>query len=272
MTEIGLSLRKGAITDGTIKMREFNTLDEGFAACSEIGHTFPFVVRNCQSFSPSSIQELRSQMKRERDLRGYSSGVAYHLSGVDALQAWDNCSLQFNIIDSESTRGHTNFLPKTLEEFNIVGDLDELLWLSYVLSPANVKCGELHTDPSYGSGWQYLMQGQKRWFVVQDEGFSLSDFNLLNQMLPVVDAVKVEIGEESVQLEPLMSPLLARPAPDMLLLSLQYAVHTTLLGPGDFISFPSGAPHAVITMEASIGVAGYTSGPANATNNIGAAI
>jgi hypothetical protein len=84
----------------------------------------PFIVRNDASFSilATEINE-RKQINREQSVKGYdSTGKVCRLSGRQALLNFDDCSLAFNIVDSATTRGHSDLLPKYLASINRCSD------------------------------------------------------------------------------------------------------------------------------------------------------
>lgn len=95
-------------------------------------------------------------------------------SGVQCLSDYDDESLSFNIVDSQSTRGFQDLLPKALQDLAIESGIDSDVWLSYVMSPVEVyplvSIGATHIDPPYGSGWQYISEGMKRWYIFDHSG------------------------------------------------------------------------------------------------------
>ena len=88
--------------------------------------------------------------------------------------------------------------------------------------------GALHGAPPYGSAWQYLASGEKVWFALANNTFSLQSF---------AGATK---------------------APDMASLSLLHACYRVVIRPGDFVSVPMAWAHAVDTRTAAIGLSGYS--------------
>ncbi len=219
---------------GTLPFATFATMEEGYAACAESGRGFPFVVRACAGFEATTEAAVRGQLGHERDIKGYTmSGGTQHLSGREALRKWDNSSLECNVVDSASTRGHTALLPAALAAISRDALVPESLWLAYVLSPEDlINCGALHIDPPYGSGWQYLARGRKHWYALDHAAFSLADYEAAHGCPP--------------------------PPPIMHTIISKHSVVDVVIGPGDFVSCPAGWPHAVATLEASIGLSGYT--------------
>ena len=256
--------------DHTIKIREFLTLEEGYKESFASESGFPFIVRNCISFSGKdsfSGELVRSQMKKEKSLKGYSNLKTYKLSGLDALKAWDEGELHINIVDSPSTRGYKSLLPVAIESFNRSVFIDDEMWLAYVLSPINNTCGELHLDPPFGSNWQYLVEGLKTWYVVTDKSFNLTEYNNVQEELQLSIAennkclfdqnndMLVLAGEPELNYTPSITGSMT---PDMMLLSQSYDICAATIGPGDFISCPGWCPHSVSTAVASLGLSGYT--------------
>lgn len=222
------------------KFRQFATLEAGYAACDAEGTAFPFVVRAANSFQ--SIAEinaaLRSQLRKEQLVTGYAGGKTFQLPGRVALQQWEDNTLGFNIVDSSSTRGSIGLLPKALGDINRTRHVPESVWLAYVLSPSRPHaCGELHIDPPFGSGWQYLATGSKVWYVLDGSSFSLAGHTA------------------SLDADQRLQP------PCMSELAKSNTVFQVTIGAGDFVSCPMDWPHAVLTLEASLGLSGYTATP-----------
>jgi hypothetical protein len=212
-------------------MKEFSTIAEGFSASLSAEFPFPFVVRNCSEFIVSGVSEqsIRSQIRLEKRLSGYSShgeGTQY-LSGLAALEAYDASRLLINIVDSVSTRGN-GLLPCELKAINDRASVDESVSLAFVISPISQSQGELHIDPPFGSGWQYLCVGTKKWSVLDSSTFSLDKWKA--EGLPL----------------------------NLLELALKFDMLEVTIGPGDFVSCPMSWPHSVWTHEASIGLSGYS--------------
>ena len=217
------------------EMKEFASFEEGFEACRQNGQGFPFVIRACRSFSLMTEAVIRNQISKERIVKGYVKGEVQLSTGQSALDAWDSQCLGFNIVDSVSSRGYSLLLPKALEIINRKADVEESLWLAYVLSPANpLQCGEIHIDPPFGSGWQYLAVGKKTWYVMDRSLFSIDDYN------------SSIAGDKEFD------------APDMDELSKHFEIISATIGPGDFLSCPIDWPHAVKSLEGSLGISGYS--------------
>ena len=165
----------------------YPTLEEGYAACTLLG-AHPFVVRRnlesnstCEFNERATVQAISSQIRVEREIKGYGENGSQSSSGREALAAWNNDELLFNVVDSASTRGNS-LLSHSLAEIGRNAGVDEDFLLAYVLSPVslNGQAGELHIDPPYGSGWQYLAgDSSKTWFIIDgnDVNFSLTDYN-----------------------------------------------------------------------------------------------
>ncbi len=141
-------------------------------------------------------------------------------------------TLKFNVVDSLSNRGYSRLLPLEIIDINTRSEVDETYWLAYVISPGKPDvCGELHVDPAYGSGWQYLIEGVKRWFVIHDSTFDLKAYQ---------------------------STADAAAPPNMEALAEKYKVYSAVIEAGDWISCPENFPHAVVTLEKSLGLSGYS--------------
>ncbi len=80
-------------------------------------------------------------------------------------------------------------LPTVLRELNIANDIDTMLWLSYVLTLACVQ-SKVHIDPPFGSGWQFLSEGNKEWTIIDKGFFSAEKLPVLPLIVPVVAAAE----------------------------------------------------------------------------------
>lgn len=228
---------------------EFSSIEEGYAACNENVSGTPFIVKQCASFFSEESSELaglevclRSQMRKEHDIKGYSMGRALRLSGSIILKEFDNQTLKFNVVDSVSTRGYS-LLPQYIQDLNLKSRIDDAVWLAYVLSPSNPNAiGELHIDPPYGSNWQYLVKGRKIWFTLDNREFDIVEYNQKRKE-------ESENGDFTFTID------------DILRLSTEYKVYYGVISSGDYISCPINWPHAVITLDDTIGMSGYTATP-----------
>ncbi len=216
---------------------EFDTIEAGYTACNIAGRGFPFVVRHANM--NASETSIRCQIRLEKKIKGYAGGLSHTLSGLEALTAFDDGSLTFNVVDSASTRGHSALLPIALAKIGKESDIRESLWLAYVISPASIEIGCLHNDPCLGSGWQYLASGRKQWYIIDDKNpaFSLSKYNATeaSQVAPNMVDIASSMGKEKI--------------------------FSTVIETGDFISCPMNWPHAVFTFERTLGLSGYTATP-----------
>ena len=200
----------------------FATLQQGYAANAG-PVALPFVVRACGEFAEATCASVRSQFRLEQSVTGYAKGVTHAASGRDALAAWDALTLDFNIVDSASTRGHL-LLPAIFRENGGQECTMVSVRLAYCASPAAPDtCGDLHMDPPYGSNWQYLAVGDKTWYCIDPASlFSLTAYRAS--------------GPGS------------RPGPpDVVALAAEFPVHAITIGAGDFIAVPLHWAHAVLT-------------------------
>jgi hypothetical protein len=222
------------------KIQEYASLEAGYDACNALGRGHAFVVRACGD-KFGLLASIRSQIRLEKSVYGtnYGTTVTKFTSGKECLCAWDDNTLAFNVIDSVSTRGHSLLMPAYLAEIGRESGVSESMWLAYVVSAASSQCGELHVDPPFGSGWQYLAQGIKQWFIIdeQDPSFSLKSYNATSA---------------------------AASGPDMSTIAASMGsgrIYSAVISTGDFLSCPLDWPHAVFTREKSIGLSGYTATP-----------
>lgn len=222
-------------------MREFATLSLGYAACEAEAVPFPFVVRSCADFAAcASEAAVRTQMRLESEVRGYSANAGVVTTGRVALASFDAHALACNVIDSECKRPAA-LMPLALAATPGIESVHSSLRLAYVLSPLPAVLGEfgdLHCDPPWGSGWQWLARGRKRWHCVDDA--------------PVEGRTS---AYSRAQCAALQSP------PDMAQVARNARVLTATIEAGDFLSFPVSWPHAVATLEESIGLSGYMAVP-----------
>lgn len=151
---------------------EFSSLQEGYDFCRKNGPN-PFIVRNCPDFISATHLEITSQMKLETEIHGYNQSGTHKVRGRDAYNTWVDDTLDFNIVDSCSSRGCL-LLPKVLKDLNIANEVEAMVWFSYVLTLAAVQ-SKVHIDPPFGSGWQYLSQGSKCWTIVDSEFFGTDE-------------------------------------------------------------------------------------------------
>jgi hypothetical protein len=171
-------------------VKEFDTLLEGYNYCRENG-PIPFVVRNCLEFLSASSLQIEKQINLEASIHGYNECGTHKVSGKLAFDKWSTDTLDFNIVDSSSSRG-TVLLPLILRELNIANDIDVMLWLSYVLTLARVQ-SKVHIDPPFGSGWQFLAEGSKEWTIIDQAFFSDKKITPL-PIIPVVVREDVIVG------------------------------------------------------------------------------
>lgn len=171
---------------------EFGTLLEGYDYCRLHGPN-PFVVRNCCEFSTSTPVQIRNQINLEAVVHGYNDTGTHRVTGRVAYEQWLNNTLDFNIVDSSSSRG-SNLLPSILRELNIANDVDTTLWFSYVLTSACVQ-SKCHIDPPFGSGWQYLSTGNKEWTIIDRTFFRDVD-------IPIVPVIPIVVENEVTLLLP----------------------------------------------------------------------
>jgi hypothetical protein len=150
---------------------EFNSLLEGYNHCRTNGPN-PFVVRNCLEFCTATPQRIQSQMNLELAIHGYNATGTHEVSGRQAYESWLNDTLDFNIVDSSSSRGCA-LLPLIIRDLNIANCVDSMVWFSYVLTLAAVQ-SKCHIDPPFGSGWQFLSVGNKEWTIIDKSFFSES--------------------------------------------------------------------------------------------------
>ena len=163
-----------------IPLTEYSSIESGFLASNASLLGIPFIVRaaNLESINESvfpKLMHIRKQILKEQILKGYkNSGMSHIESGFQCLSDYDDDILSFNIVDSQSTRGYSLLLPKLLQDLAFESGIDSDVWLSYVISPAAiyplVSIGSTHTDPPYGSGWQYISEGMKQWYIFDHSG------------------------------------------------------------------------------------------------------
>jgi hypothetical protein len=208
---------------------------------------FPFVVRACADFAATASEAaVRAQLQLEQDVKGYRDDDGYydhvHSSGAAALAAWDAANvaggvpLTANVIDSEAQHPGT-LLPAALRDTPGADAVSARLRLAYVISPLPATAGDfgtLHCDPPLGSGWQFLAVGRKRWHCIDDG---------------------------AAQAFTRASCRRHRVPPDMVSIARTARVLTADISAGDFLSFPVGWPHAVATLDASLGLSGYMCSP-----------
>ena len=222
---------------GFVDIVEYSSLEDGFNACIAQGTGLPFVVRKTIEFAESTSAAISSQLRKETSVTGYQNGKSIRQSGAIALESWQNSQCVCNIVDSVSNRGKWPLLPIYLSAIAESADVEDSVLLAYVLSPVSTCMGELHVDPPFGSNWQYLAEGKKIWYAIDSSHFSLVEYNKT-------------LGELQ-RLEP----------PDLVNLSMKYKIFTAIIGCGDFISVPIYWPHAVFTVEISLGLSGYSATP-----------
>jgi hypothetical protein len=127
----------------------------------------PIIVRSCwNEFPPEILAKIRKQIRHEQVVHGYQyqTNTRIEIPGFQVLDQFDQSAhFNFNIVDSPSTRGIT-LLPQSIECANRNAGIMESVWLAYVIT-GNPVDGEWHIDPPYGSGWQFLAQGEKEWCI-----------------------------------------------------------------------------------------------------------
>lgn len=106
------------------------------------------------------------------------------------------------------------------------------VWPSLFVAPAGTR-GGLHTD-SFGSNfYQLAVAGRKRWVFFQEQDAALLGVNYLKQTY-LVDAIEADLERFPLQ---------------------QYASRfEAIIGPGDLIFVPAGAPHQVENLEPTIAI------------------
>jgi len=215
--------------------REFPSITEGFSACELEGtESLPFIVRGGEEGTWASLASIRKQLGRESSVKGYSvtgKGETIYMSGQDTMTCFDDETMTHNVVDAESTRSATALLSDDMTSISTESRVDRENWCAYVVSPTSHECGTLHCDPPHGSNWQYLASGEKVWYALNNNTFSLQSF------------------EGSTK------------APDMASLSLLHDCYRVVISSGDFISVPIHWAHAVDTRMAAIGLSGYSAIP-----------
>lgn len=168
---------------------EFLTIQAGYDHC-RLNNPIPFVVRNCAEFLPATHDAICQQIRLEQSIRGYNDKGTHQLKGLEAFELWKHEQLDFNIVDSCSSRGSL-LLPETLRALNIANDVESAIWLAYVLTASAVQ-GKMHIDPPFGSGWQYLSCGTKCWTIIDRDFFRAAVAPVL-PVLPLVAPVLAEV-------------------------------------------------------------------------------
>lgn len=159
-----------------IPLPEYDSIEAGFVVSNASKLGLPFVVRAAQLQSINgcifpTLINIRQQILKEKIVKGYeSSGKVHNESGYQYLSDYDDDTLSFNIVDSQSTRGYSRLLPMSLQMLSSQSGIDSDVWLSYVISPVFAiypltSIGSTHIDPPYGSGWQYISEGMKQWYI-----------------------------------------------------------------------------------------------------------
>lgn len=167
----------------------------------------------------SSVDGVKRQWRRASSVDGVKRRA------IDAV-GYGSSPKAHNVVDAEATRSATALLSDAMASISGASTVDRENWCAYVVSLP--QHGALHCDPPYGSAWQYLASGEKVWFALANNTFSLQSF---------AGATK---------------------APDMASLSLLHACYRVVIRPGDFVSVPMAWAHAVDTRTAAIGLSGYS--------------
>lgn len=274
------------------KVLEFETIVQGYDYC-RLNGPIPFVVRNCTEFLSATPGSIRSQINLEKEIHGYNNEGTHEVTGRVAYDRWLNDTLDFNIVDSSSSRGSV-LLPNIIRELNIANDVDSFLWFSYVLTLAGVQ-SKCHIDPPFGSGWQFISEGDKEWTIIdsaffRDEsvavvsGVDSVDSEVLNpRYLLISKTVKFSVLslDNRCPLITACIPLsidlptnIPQPSPsrhtyphsfhpktlyDMDELSSTYPneLYRVIIKANDFISCPEDWPHSVYTGSKTCGLSGY---------------
>ena len=101
---------------------------------------------------------------------GYShGGETITETGQETYTSWSNNELKHNVVDSQALVSDLS-LPAAFIELNRQAEVPPDCWLAYTLTCAN-NSGEIHVDPRWGSGWQFLVEGSKQWFMFNPEFF-----------------------------------------------------------------------------------------------------
>jgi hypothetical protein len=270
-------------TPGFVPIREFASIQEGYDAVRAAAAPFPFIVRDTLEFRDITLANIRRQIKFEQQVYGYAKydDSTMRLSGIEALSQFDNDVIGFSIVDSPASRGYSSLLPQPMPTLAASSGIPTTVWLAYVLSLPSASCGTLHTDPSFGSNWQWLAEGCKTWYALDDANFSLADYNSHQRSLlstattiPTPQVVDVNtptehatesIARTSSDPVPTTVTSLAEcaplPAPNMEEISQHQTVYRATIGANAFISCPMGWPHAVLTSSKSSGLSGYSETP-----------
>ncbi|HTQ05065.1 MAG TPA: LicD family protein [Polyangiaceae bacterium] len=200
----------------------------------------PFVARGVAADFPAA-ERVRRALANEPSLYGYFEAPnepfeTKYRTPEDVLALWERDELDLNVVDSESN--DASLTPAIIVR-NVATALegeDAKRLCSYVVTNKNTRT-TLHVDPSFGGGWMFLYEGRKIWWLIAAE-----------------DAAHLErLGYGLEELRRRSFSELVHVADAYLWGKLQVAV----CGKHDFIYFPEGCVHGVMTYERAFGLGGY---------------
>ena len=185
----------------------------------------PFIVRQCAEFSATAIE---AAFEVESDagciVYGYrkrDEACAEVTEGLELRQLWADYkrgTLEFKILDSPMLHMTPDLLPRSMYDYR------DSARPSLILSPVGTT--NLHLDPpDYGGGFMYLCHGEKDWSFMDPF-----------QTIPnVYDAANRRLFDRTAGVP----------------------CSNARMSGGDFIYFPPGELHRVITTQPSFGLGGY---------------
>jgi hypothetical protein len=218
-----------------------SSISEGFAKFGSQGK--PFIVRNVDAFDVQLEAFKEKAGKEGFKTYAYDKQLNYvdDVSVADALNQWDQGTLQWNFIDSK--------VPKMSSNSGIIQDLLDLGITEDRLMLVLSRDGQytpFHQDPitghsDAGGGWMWLERGEKLWqFVLFEDSDALYDPDHKNVSdIPIADLVYQD---------------------NHAMWGKVYQVRAT---DKDFLYFPPGCNHRVWTYRNSFGVGGYSRLPSD---------
>ncbi len=222
----GINERHGEPTVGAAKAERFATIAEGLRRAGPR----PFVVPRAHrkefrgAHAPETI--LATLVGPRRGLYGYdATGACVEVTSDGVLADYRNGVLDLNLLDAP------------LAELAALLPVETKALLDpETVSPVFTRAGTvtpLHVDsPENGGGWMFLATGEKHWVLVDP-----------CCMGELYDRERGRLRDLEA------SALIAHVDPS--------AVVETRLGPGEFLFFPPGWMHRVVTSQDAIGIGGY---------------
>ena len=197
----------------------------------------PFIVQSAKPDLFPNPTDFWAEFLREPEHWGYNVKNPDDPIPVGAgvITDWEADRVIPKLLDTSCT--NEKFLPEFITtHYRYPAHFDSKNLINYILTGKGLT--NFHMDPSYGGGWMYLYEGVKVWWFMEPPDVSMCSYDIN----PPVSKEQMELFQTASYTE---------------LLSSGYKMWVGVLQSGDFIYFPQGWIHRVLTHQKSKGCGGY---------------